>query len=68
MPETYELLLLLQYVKKVVDTYNRPVVIPSELQRMLDTVADALATMKAYGYEEEENPSAHVPKHLFEYW
>ena len=46
MPETYELKLLLEYVKKVVGTYNRPVVIPTELYTMVKTVNDALETLK----------------------
>ena len=68
MPETYELKLLLQYVRKVVHTYKRSVVIPNELNRMIKTVTEALETLKSYGYEEEEKPSAQVPKRLFEYW
>lgn len=68
MPETYELKLLLQYVRKVVHTYKRPIVIPDELLRMINTVNDALDTLKAYGYVEEDKPSPRVPKQLFEYW
>jgi hypothetical protein len=68
MPETYELKLLLQYVRKVIKKYKRSIVIPTELTRMITTVNDALDTMKSYDYVEERSPSHHVPKHLFEYW
>lgn len=68
MPETYELKLLLQYVKKVVGKYKRKIVIPSELHTMIKTVNNALDTLKAFNYVEEESPSLHVPKYLFEYW
>lgn len=68
MPETYELKLLLQYVRKVVHTYKRAVVIPDELYRMIRTVNDSLEIMKSYNYAEEEQPSPRVPTHLFEYW
>jgi hypothetical protein len=68
MPETYELKLLLLYVRKVVHTYKRHVVIPDELLRMIKTVNKSLEIMKSYDYQEEENPSTRVPKHLFEYW
>lgn len=68
MPETYELLLLLKYVKKVVNKYKRPIVVPAELAKMIGTVNDALKTLKEYGYKEPENLPEHVPKELFEYW
>merc|ERR1712157_590866 len=38
MPETYELYQLLKYVQSVVEKYQRPVVIPSELSDMIDKV------------------------------
>ena len=68
MPETYELKLLLQYVRKVVHKYKRAVEIPVELHKMLKTIESSLDTLKSFGYQEEENPSPHVPKPLFEYW
>lgn len=68
MPETYELKLLLQYIRKVVAKYQRPVAIPSELKVMLKTIEGALETLKSFDYQEEADPSPHVPKPLFEYW
>jgi len=68
MPETYELKLLLQYVKKVVDTYGRPVEIPSELDTMIKTVMTALKKLKNSGYKDPEVLDPKVPEDLFEYW
>jgi hypothetical protein len=68
MPETYELLLLLQYVKKVVDKYQRDVVIPSELHTMVTTVNAALHKLEASGYVDAETLDPQVPEPLFEYW
>lgn len=68
MPETYELKLLLQYVRRVVSTYKRDLVIPAELSKMLKSVEKSLDTLKSFGYKEEASPSHAVPKPLFEYW
>jgi hypothetical protein len=68
MPETYELKLLLQYVKKVVDTYGRGVVIPVELDTMITTVMGALKKLKNSGFKEPKELSLDVPLELFEYW
>ena len=68
MPETYELYLLLKYVKSVVDKYDRKVVIPTELDKMITTVEEALDTLEEAGYEEPEELPRAVPEALFEYW
>jgi len=68
MPETYELYLLMKYVKKVVDKYDRDVVVPVELATMISTVEEALDTLKEAGYEDPEELSHDVPNSLFEYW
>lgn len=68
MPETYELYLLLKYVKSVFDKFGRPVTIPSELGKMLNTANDALATFKASGFVEPEVPTDEVPDEMFKYW
>lgn len=68
MPETYELKLLLQYVKKVVDTYDRDVVIPVELDTMIQTVMNALHTLKSSDYRDSKHLSLDVPDELFGYW
>lgn len=68
MPETYELYLLLTYVKKVVDKYGRPVVIPDELHKMIKSVNEALDLLETFNYQEPEVLPYDVPKPLFEYW
>mmetsp|Transcript_22935 Transcript_22935/g.64986 ORF Transcript_22935/g.64986 Transcript_22935/m.64986 type:complete len:1287 (+) Transcript_22935:154-4014(+) len=68
MPETYELYLLMKYVKKVVDKYDRDVIIPSELHKMLVTVETALDELDAFGYSEPEDIPLDVPHELFKYW
>ena len=68
MPETYELYLLMQYVKKVLDTYDRPIVIPAELDKMVKSVNQALDTLESFGYEDPDELPLDVPKPLFEYW
>jgi hypothetical protein len=68
MPETYELYLLLQYVKKVVDSYDREVVIPAELHKMIKSVEKALDKLEKAGYEDPEELPYDVPESLFEYW
>lgn len=71
MPETFEMYQLLVYVKKVADTYGRPIVVPSELADMLTDVNSALDTLLASGYKDpdlsEEIPHD-VPADLFDYW
>lgn len=68
MPETYELKLLLQYVKKVVQKYQRSVEISVELGKMVERVTEALEILSSHGYVEETNPGPQVPKPLFQYW
>jgi hypothetical protein len=68
MPETFELYLLLQYVKKVVDTYKRDVIIPSELDKMLNTIVEAMDTLDKAGWEDPEVLPEDVPDPLFYYW
>jgi hypothetical protein len=68
MPETFELYLLLEYVKKVVDKYQRDVVVPDELAKMIATVEDALDTLDRAGWEDPVEMPADVPDPLFYYW
>jgi hypothetical protein len=68
MPETYELYLLLKFVRRIVDTYQRDVTIPSELDKMVKTVNRALHTLEKSGYQDPEELPLDVPKELFSYW
>jgi len=68
MPETYELLLLLKYVKKVVDKYDRDVVVPAELGTMITAVEAALDELQSSSYKDTFPLPHDVPQPLFEYW
>lgn len=68
MLETYELLLLLQYVKKVVDKYDRDVVVPSELGVMIATIETALDELQVSSYKDSFPLPNDVPDTLFQYW
>jgi len=68
MPETYELYLLLKYVKSVFDKYQRSIVIPSELAKMIKTVETALDDLDASGFKDSDDIPEDVPEDLFNYW
>mmetsp|Transcript_18699 Transcript_18699/g.40489 ORF Transcript_18699/g.40489 Transcript_18699/m.40489 type:complete len:1240 (+) Transcript_18699:182-3901(+) len=68
MPETFELSELLKYVLSVVQKYQRPLVIPSELGDMVDSINEALDELISSGYEEPTKLSNDVPAELFTYW
>jgi hypothetical protein len=68
MPETYELYLLIQYIKKVVDQYDRHIVVPSELGTMISAIESALDTLDSAGYKDSHDLARDVPQPLFEYW
>jgi len=68
MPETFELSEVLKYVLSVVKKFQRPLVIPSELKVMVDSVNDALDELLASGYQDAEELSKDVPSELFKYW
>ena len=68
MPETYELLLLLKYVKKVVDKHDRDVVVPAELGTMITTVESALDELESASYKDPFPLPHDVPEPLFDYW
>ena len=68
MPETFELSELLKYVCSVIKKYQRPIVIPSELGEMVDSVNDALDELLESGYKDPEVLPKDVPDELFKYW
>ena len=68
MPETYELIMLLKYVKSVMDKYGKSIVIPAELGIMVDTVNGALDQLESSGYADADDLSRDVPSDLFDYW
>jgi len=68
MPETYEMYQLLNYVKGVVENYERPIVIPSEFFIVVEAINTALDTLEASDFEEPEDLAYDVPPELFTYW
>jgi hypothetical protein len=68
MPETYEMYLTLEYVRDIVKQFNRPVVVPDELLKMVSSVNSALDDLDASGFEDSEELSFDVPPELFNYW
>jgi hypothetical protein len=68
MPETYELLVLLKYIRKVANTYGHDIVVPSELSNMVKTVEKALDELEATGFEDPKDLPLDVPPELFNYW
>jgi len=68
MPETFELSELLKYVLGVVTRFQRPLIIPAELSRMVDAINDALAELEESGFKDSEVLPYDVPPELFQYW
>lgn len=70
MPETYELLLLLKYIRKVVGTYKRPVLVPWELSKLIESINEALEMLLAANVAEPtaEDFEQDIPDPLFRYW
>jgi hypothetical protein len=68
MPETYEMYLLLKYVRDIVKTYKRGLIVPDELHVMVTTINNALDELEDSGYTDEEVLPLDVPDDLFHYW
>merc|ERR1712060_139503 len=68
MPETFELSELLKYITETITKYQRPIVIPAELGKMIGAVNDALDELESSGYADPEEMPLDVPKELFKYW
>jgi len=68
MPESYELLLLLKYVKKVVDKYGREFTVPTELGTMITAVEASVDKLHAANYKDTFPLPRDVPQPLFDYW
>jgi len=69
MPETYELLVLLKYIKKVVSKYERSLIVPSELEPLVNAANTALDQLYTDGYDDDFGSlTLEVPQELFDYW
>ena len=66
MPETFELKMLLLYLKRAVSRYQRPIVLPFEIAALIETISSSLNTLR--DYVDEYPLGSKVPKHLFHYW
>jgi len=60
--------LLLKYITKVVEKYDRDVVVPAELGIMIATVEEALDELQSTSYKDSFPLPEDVPESLFQYW
>lgn len=67
MPETYELAVLLRYILSAVTKYQRNVIIPSELNDLIESVNEALEILSSEDHDVRPL-GVTVPTHLFDYW
>mmetsp|Transcript_52127 Transcript_52127/g.156464 ORF Transcript_52127/g.156464 Transcript_52127/m.156464 type:complete len:1307 (-) Transcript_52127:86-4006(-) len=69
MPETYELLICIQYILSVVSKYQEPIIVPTEVASLVNSVIEALDVLDSSGYSEHPSQLAYtVPEELFNYW
>jgi len=75
LPETYELKVLLNYIQKVNDKYQRPVTVPKELASLIGNISDALDLLEMSDYAKSLKNATNtptltstVPSDLFQYW
>mmetsp|Transcript_28893 Transcript_28893/g.61559 ORF Transcript_28893/g.61559 Transcript_28893/m.61559 type:complete len:465 (-) Transcript_28893:68-1462(-) len=71
MPETYELKVLLQYLRKAALKYKRPIVVPEELATLIGKITSALNELGDGEYIPGESITSNitnVPSELFKYW
>lgn len=71
MPETYELKVLLEYIKQASLKYKRPVTVPKELATLIGNITTALDELGDGEYtphESRSNGIKKVPPELFQYW
>jgi hypothetical protein len=68
MPETYELVILLRYIKSAVAKFNRPVIVPTELLDMIKDISDALALLESTSETTTRPLTLLVPASRFTYW
>jgi hypothetical protein len=66
MPETFELKALLDYLLQATRRYRRPVVLPSELCELIESISKHLDALD--GFSDEVPLKAKVPSELFDYW
>jgi len=69
MPETYELKMLLQYIRKVLLKYRRPIIVPRELATLISNISGALDELGEFIPRVPISSNIiKVPPELFQYW
>jgi hypothetical protein len=69
MPETFELKLLLTYIRDVTTRFQRPIIIPIELAQLIELISTSLDVLdESEANESDLHDTIKVPKDLFEYW
>lgn len=69
MPETYELLRLLRYIRSVVIRFDKDFMLPLESAELMDDITTALYEFRQQTPSEEHvDVSLNVPGHFFTYW
>ena len=72
IPESYELKLLLEYTLTTVLKFKRDIVVPTEIQTLIDSINGALDGLEAHNdtkmYTGFSNKSFAVPQEYFLYW
>ncbi|KAL7554710.1 hypothetical protein ACHAWF_018253 [Thalassiosira exigua] len=71
MPETYELKVLLLYIKAAALKYKRPIVVPEELADLIQTIEHALNELGNDDFmppKDQKAPNEKVVPELFRYW
>lgn len=71
MPETFELKVLLEYIRKATQKYDRPIIVPFELATLIDNITAALDELGDDEYMPSEPITSNdlkVPPKLFTYW
>lgn len=68
MPETYEVAVILRYIKETVAKYKRPLEIPSELYDLVLAIENSLDEMLTTTLPNDSELRSKVPKPYFKYW
>jgi len=71
MPETFELKVLLEYLRSAAMKYDRNIEVPGELATLIDRITSALDELGDGQYiprKDNSDKINHVPVELFQYW
>jgi hypothetical protein len=71
MPETYELVVLLRYIRSALHRFDRDLSVPVELVDLINSINKALKTLSSERGDERnktESLGSEVPSSFFKYW